>query len=155
MMNFHSTPDSNAVTQRIVSLSGLAIKSVALVCCETLDEVFQTVNAYISPNEISPKFRHAVEMEQSYCRALLRFDEIPPPAYGGATGIDLFWLAGQLGVARVYCVVVMSVDGAVSGCRNYDEVEVTVLESIDQQISRFEEMLEDAAGVASPVGWLQ
>ena len=155
MMNFHSTPDSTAVTQRIVSLSGLALKSVALVCCETLDEDFQTVNAYLSPNEISPKFRHAVEMEQSYCRALLRFDEIAPPAYGSVAGIDLFWLAGQLGVARVYCAVIMSVDGAVSGYRNYDEVEVTILEGIDQQISRFQEMLENAAGVVSPVGCLQ
>lgn len=153
MMNFQSNPDHSSVTQRIVSLSGLAFKSIALVCCETLNEDFQTVNAYLSPNERSLKFLHAIEMELGFCRALVGFDEIAPPNYGNANDMDWGSLACQFGVARVYCVVAMSVEGVVMGYRNYDAVEMTVLQAIEQQIDRFHEMLEELTGVARLVGW--
>ena len=155
MMNFQSNPDHSSVTQRIVSLSGLAFRAVALVCCETLDEDCQTVSAYLSPNERSPKFLHAIEMELSYCRALVGFDEIAPPNYGNANDLDWGGLACQFGVARVYCVVAMSAEGVVRGYRNYDAVEMTVLQAIEQQIDRLHEMLEENTGVTSSVGWRQ
>ena len=153
MMNFQSNPNHSPVTQKIVGLSGLAFKSLALVCCETLDEDCQTVSAYLSPNERSPKFLHAIEMELSYCRALVGFDEIAPPSYGDAIDIDWGGVACQFGVARVYCVVAMSAEGVVMGYRNYDAVEMTVLQAIEQQIGRFHDMLEELTGVASLVGW--
>ena len=155
MMNFQSNPDHSSVTQRIVSLSGLAFRAVALVCCETLDEDCQTVSAYLSPDERSPKFRHAIEMELSYCRALIGFDEIAPPNYGCASDIDWARMVCQFGVAHVYCVVTMSADGVVRGYRNYEAVEMTILQAIEQQLGRIHDMLEENAGVTSSFGWRQ
>ena len=155
MMNFQSNPDHNRITQTIVDLTGLAFKSVALVCSDMLDEVFQTVNAYLSPDERSPKFRHAIEMELSYCRALIGFDEIAPPNYGCASDIDWARMVCQFGVAHVYCVVTMSADGVVRGYRNYDAVEMTILQAIEQQLGRIRDMLEENAGVTSSFGWRQ
>ena len=155
MMNFQSNPDHSSVTQRIVSLSGLAFRAVALVCCETLDEDCQTVSAYLSPDERSPKFRYAIEMELSYCRALIGFDEIAPPNYGCASDIDWARMVCQFGVAHVYCVVTMSADGVVRGYRNYEAVEMTILQAIEQQLGRIHDMLEENAGVTSSFGWRQ
>ena len=147
-------PDPKYITQRISGLSGQAVKSVALVSCEALDDDFHSVSAFLSRTEKSPLFRHAIEMEQAYCDALLRFDEIEPPDYGRSVEIDLDRLAIELDVAQVFCVVTVSVDGTVNGWRNYDEVEVTVLEAIAQQLGQFHEWHEVGVVAARAAGGL-
>lgn len=153
-MNLRLNPDLQHITQRISGLSGQAVKSVALVCCEALDDDFHSVSAFLSHTKKSPLFRHAIEMEQAYCDALLRFDEIEPPDYGVPVEIDLDRLAIELDVEQVFCVVTVSVDGTVNGWRNYDEVEVTVLEAIAQQLGQFHEWLEYGVNAATTAGGL-
>lgn len=141
-MNLRFDPNHQHITQRISAHTGQWVKSAALVCYEALDDDFHSVSAFFSRNEKSPLFRHAIEMEQAYCDALLRFDEIAHPDYGRPVEIYLNRLAIELDVAQVCCVVTVSVDGTVNGWRNYDRIEITVLEAIAQQICQFREWLE-------------
>mgnify|MGYP000151932300 FL=1 len=85
-------------------------------------------------------------MEGDYSDTLLSFDENPPPYYGDSDlDIDLSTAAGVIGVDRVICLVTQ-VGDQVSVVRDYDGLEVTLLEATKIQFGRFVEIL-DGAGV--------
>ena len=139
-MTFNRNPQSVNLPQRLGRLFGQDLKAFALLCGETLDDV-TTVTAYLSHAESSPKFHHALEMERAYCHALLRFDDIAPPDYGNSNAIDLARMAAELGVAQVYCVVILGIDDTANGCRDYEEVEMTILDAVTEQLSRLQDRL--------------
>ena len=126
--------------QVIGRLTGQSIKAAAIVCSDGVEEM-TTVTAFISPREASPNFRHAIDMEHSYGKTLLAFDEVEPPFYGNTSSIDLKHVASAIGVDRVLCVVSMTAEGVVSGVRDYDGVEVTVLEAATEQMTGFQDLL--------------
>ena len=130
----------------VARLTGQNIKAVAIVCSVGSEEM-EAVTAFISPSEASPRFRHAIDMEYSYGKTLLAFDEVAPPFYGNTPQIDLKCAADAIGVDRVLCVVMMTSDGLVSGIRDYDGVEVTILEAATEQLTSFQELLTSRSHV--------
>ena len=128
--------------QIIGSLTGQQIKAAAIVC-SVGEEEETTVTAYISPKEASPRFSHAIDMEYAYSKTLLAFDESPPPYYGNTRTVDLKQAAAAIGVDRVLCMVSLTGDGTVFGTRDYDGVEMTVLEAATEQLTEFKDLLEN------------
>ena len=153
-MIFNQNSEYENLTQRIGRRTGQALKAVALLSGANRQGV-TTVTAYLSQEESSPKFRHALEMERAYCKTLLSFDDIAPPDYGNSIAIDLTGLAFELGVARMYCVVTLGIDDTVSGWRDYDGVEVTVLDAVTQQLTGLQVRLERRVETAMPIRALQ
>ena len=131
----------SGLVQRIGRFSEQPFRAVAVLCGENWDDDTNTVTGYLSHKEVSPRFCHAIEMERAYCDALLSFDEIALPEYGNSVSIDLVRMAAEIGVARVYCVVVMGIDDAVTGWRDLAGVEATVLEAIVAQLTSLQVML--------------
>jgi hypothetical protein len=111
-----------------------------------------SVAAYITPGAAaSPLFRHAIEMEGTYSDTLLSFDENAPPYYGDTElQIDLGLAARELGFDRVLCLVTLDVKGKVCVCRDYDGLEVTLLEAANVQFGRFKDILGDVIQVPPP-----
>lgn len=139
-MTHCETPEISNPLLIISRLMGQNIKAAAVVCSNGEDE-FTSVTAYISPKEASPRFRHAIDMECSYNHTLLAFSDIPPPYYGHEAGLDLKHAAAAIGVDRILCVVTMSSDDMVSGMRDYEGVEVTVIEAATEQLTQFKDLL--------------
>ena len=140
-MTFNRNPQPVNLPLGLGRLFGQDLKAVALLCGEILDDDVTTVMAYLSHDEYSPKFRHALEMERAYCHALLRFDDIAPPDYGNFNAIDLARMATELGVAQVYCVVILGIDDTANGYRDYEGVEMTILDAVTEQLARLQNRL--------------
>ena len=124
-----SNHDASKLTQHIGRLTGRTVTAIAMVCGEWQDEGALT-------------FSHAIEMERAYGDSVLSFNDIAPPDYRGSTAIDLIRLAAEIGVARVYCVIRMEMDGTVAGMRDYANVEVTVLQAIVARLNCFQARLD-------------
>lgn len=142
-MTIHQVPTGNDLPATLSNLAGTEVTALALVCTVG-DGQAASVAAYITPNAaVSPLFRHAIEMEGSYSDTLLSFDENTPPYYGGASlNLDLSNAAKEIGVDRVLCLVTLDVQGKVMVARDYDGLEVTLLEAANLQFNRFTDILD-------------
>lgn len=147
-MTIHQTPASHDISAAITQLAGTEIQALALVCTVG-DGPAASVAAYITPDAASSTmFRHAIEMEGAYSDTLLSFDNNEPPYYGSEDRrIDLELAADRLGVDRVLCVVMLDASGKVAVTRDYDGLEVTVLEAANIQFSRFTNILDGAFAI--------
>lgn len=143
------------LAQRIGRLSVQALKAIAVLCGESRDKDVITVTAYRSHDEVSLKFRHAIEMERAFSDTVLNFDEIEPPCYRNSISIDLIQMAAELGVARVHCVVAMGIDEVVTGMRDYADVEMTVLEAVAEQLTRLHDLLDHPVDATMTIRVLQ
>jgi len=142
-MKSFSLQDGVNLPDMIGRLSGAAIQALALVC--TVGESpYASVLAFITPGAAGHEpFRHAIEMEGDYSEALSSFDADEPPYYGAkAMPIDLDRTASEIGVDRVLCLVTLDATGAVKVARDYEGVEVTLLEATKIQFTRFMEILD-------------
>lgn len=143
-MTIHQQPPaSHDISAALSQLAGAELQALALVC--TVGEgPAASVAAYITPNAASSAmFQHAIEMEGSYSDTLLSFDDNEPPYYGSDDRqIDLCLAADRLGVDRVLCVVMLDAAGKVAVTRDYDGLEVTLLEAANIQFNRFTDLLD-------------
>ena len=147
-MTIHQTPASHDISAAITQLAGTEIQALALVCTVG-DGPAASVAAYITPDAASSTmFRHAIEMEGAYSDTLLSFDNNEPPYYGSEDRrIDLELAADRLGVDRVLCVVMLDASGKVAVTRDYDGLEVTVLEAANIQFNRLTNILDRAFAI--------
>jgi hypothetical protein len=138
-----TVPDGANIPAMVSHLVGTPVSALALVCAVG-DGSHASVAAFITPGAAgSAPFRHAIEMEGAYSNTLLSFDENQPPYYGGnTTPVNLNQAANELGVDRVLCLVTLNNAGSVAVVRNYDGLEVTLLEAANLQFSRFQEILD-------------
>lgn len=134
--------DNHDISAAMSHLVGRSVCALALVC--TIGEGARaSVTAYITPRSAgSPLFRHAIEMEGAYYDTLLSFEDGPQPFYGSGKSMDLRKAALQLGVDRVLCAVTLDIDGEITAVRDYDGVEVTLLDAAKEQFKRFAGMLQ-------------
>ncbi len=143
-MSIHQHPPaSHDISATLGQLAGTELQALALVCTVG-DGPASSVAAYITPEAASSAmFRHAIEMEGSYSDTLLSFDDNEPPYYGSDDRrIDLGLAADRLGVDRVLCVVMLDTAGKVAVTRDYDGLEVTLLEAANIQFNRFTDLLD-------------
>lgn len=97
------------------------------------------------------KATHLLSDETQDIDTLLSFDENAPPYYGDTElQIDLGLAARELGFDRVLCLVTLDVKGKVCVCRDYDGLEVTLLEAANVQFGRFKDILGDVIQVPPP-----
>lgn len=147
-MRTHQAPAGHDIPATLSHLVGAEVTALALV--GTVGEgAMASVAAYITPGAAaSPMFRHAVEMEGTYSDTLLSFDENDPPYYGNTDlQLDMGLAARELGFDRVLCVVALDSHGKVRVCRDYDGLEVTLLEAANVQFNRFKDILDDVIQV--------
>ena len=139
-------PEPAWVPKAVSRLAGTEISALALVCAVSRGETAH-VTAYVTPGLAgNPAFRHAIELESSYCEALLRFDDCDPPHYGrgaAAEDIDFASVADLIGVDRVLCLAIQTNSGQIRVQRDYDGLEVTLLEAANTQLRRFMKMLDE------------
>lgn len=140
-------PDATSIPAMVSQLAGTEVSALALVCAVG-EGTHASVAAFITPGAIcSASFRHAIEMEGDYSDTLLGFEDNQPPYYGAsALDIDLAAAAGVIGVDRVICLVTQIGADQVNVVRDYDGLEVTMLEATKTQFERFVEIL-DGAGI--------
>lgn len=150
-MRSHQAPAGHDLPATLSHLVGAEVTALALVGTVG-DGPMASVAAYITPGAAaSPLFRHAIEMEGTYSDTLLSFDENSPPYYGDTElQIDLGLAARELGFDRVLCLVTLDVKGKVCVCRDYDGLEVTLLEAANVQFGRFKDILGDVIQVPPP-----
>lgn len=150
-MRTQQAPTGHDIPATLSHLVGTEVTALALVCTVG-DGPMASVAAYITPGAaVSPLFRHAIEMEGSYSDTLLSFDDNDPPYYGSPDyHLDLEIAARELGVDRVLCLVTQNPQGKVQVSRDYDGLEVTLLEAANVQFTRFADILSGA--MKPPVG---
>ena len=136
--------EQHDIPNTLSQLTGAEVKALAIVCTVG-DGEHETVTAYITPNAaVSPGFRHAIEMEGAYSDTLLSFDDSQPPYYGSiARPVNLELAAYRLGVDRVLCLVTVDAAGNIAATRDYDGLEVTLLEAAKLQFGRFTDILDE------------
>lgn len=134
--------DYTTIPAMVSHLADTEISFLALLCAVGEGE-HAAVTAFITPTDASPQFRHAIEMEEHYSNTLLSFDHNRPPYYGARPiAINLHRVAAELGVDRVLCLVTQNASGSVNAVRDYDGLEVTLLEAANLQFKRFLEILD-------------
>ena len=150
MTSSFALQDGAKLPSMISRLAGSPVRALALVGTVGAGP-YASVIAFITPDAVGhATFRHAIEMEGGYSAALATFDAEDPPFYGGkVVPIDLARAANEIGVDRVLCLVTLDAAGAVNVVRDYDGVEVTLLEAANIQFTRFMELL-DADSSARP-----
>ena len=149
-MTPYSLEDGGNLPSMISRLAGATIRALALVGTVGAGP-YASVIAFITPDAAGhASFRHAIEMEGGYSAALTTFDAEDPPFYGGKVmPIDLSRAAAEIGIDRVLCLVTLDAVGMVNVVRDYDGVEVTLLEAANTQFMRFMEIM-DADSSARP-----
>lgn len=149
-MNSFSLQDGGNLPTMISRLTGAPIRALALVGTVGAGP-YASVIAFITPDAAGhANFRHAIELEGGYSDALSSFDAEDPPYYGDqANTIDLSRAANEIGVDRVLCLVTLDASGTVNVARDYDGVDVTLLEAANIQFSRFLEILDTGFGARS------
>lgn len=140
--------DHSKLVQVIGSLTGQSVQAVAIIASVGNNER-TSVTAYLSAQVASPRFRHAIDMERAYTESLIAFDDMAPPFYDGSFSVDLKRVAQEVGVDRVLCFISMSTDDSVSGTRDYDGAEVTVIETAMKQLSALHTHLDRLASPSS------
>ena len=150
MTTSFSLQDGGNLPSIISRLAGSPIRALALVGTVGAGPLASVI-AFITPAAVGQAlFRHAIEIEGGYSAALATFDAEDPPFYGGkVVPIDLSRAATEIGVDRVLCLVTLDAAGAVNVVRDYDGVEVTLLEAANIQFMRFMEIM-DADSSARP-----
>lgn len=138
------------VTSMPAMVRHLTCRSVSamVMLCSVTDQGNGAVAAFIvSPDPGREEaLRHAIDMEISYSDSELSFDDAPPPYYGvNGLSIDFDEAASVIGVDRVLCLVIQEDNGRVNAVRDYDGLEVTMLEAVKTQLVTFRGMLPDAS----------
>ncbi|WP_126447936.1 hypothetical protein [Sulfuricystis multivorans] len=141
-MNPSVVSDVTSIPAIVSRLAGAEVSALAMVCAVG-EGAHASITAFITPGDnCSASFRNALEMEGDYSDALLSFDENLPPYYGDSDlDIDLSMVASIVGVDRVICLVTQ-VGDRVSVVRDYDGLEVTLIEATKIQFDRFVEILD-------------
>ena len=124
------------------------MQSIAVVC-SVGEQDTASVTAFMSPHRVSAPFLHAIEMEREYSNTLLGFDDGNPPFYESTSVVDLQRVAREFGVDRVLCFVALDASNKVIGGRDYDGIEVTILEAATEQLTQFQDLLQSLATTAS------
>lgn|SRR5574338_22132 len=139
--------DGANLQEMIGRLAGFEIAAMALVCVMGVG-ANAAVAAFITLGGArSAPFCHAIELEGAYCDGLLGFDAPSPPYYGGAPlRIDLAQTAAALAIERILCLVTLDSGGNINVARDYDGLEVTLLEAARTQFDRFGEILAGNGG---------
>lgn len=148
-MSHQSLPESGDISATLAHLTGAEIRALAMVCVVGEGNT-ASVAAYITPNAaVSALFRHAVEMEEAYSDSLTSFDDDEPPFYGqNEQPLDLVEAAQRLGVDRLMCVITLDAHGRIAVARDYDGIEMTLIEVATIQFGRFKEILDGVMTVA-------
>ena len=143
-------PDTAFLPEMVSQLAGIPVSALAMVCTVGTGD-YAAVAAFITPKEARPAFWHAIEMECAYSAALLGFEDGTPPYYGEshAAQIKPDQAAALIGVDRVLCLVTQGEEGKISVTRDYDGLEVTLLESTNEQLRRFVSIMEDEANIST------
>lgn len=138
------------IDQAIARGGSLDVEAVAVIGLVG-DSNDPTVMAFLWRDECaaSPVFRHAFALERDYALALTRFDTVEPPAYEGAARYDLSHAAKVLGVDRIVCLMVLERTGRFSVERDYDDLEMTRLEAVHEQLRCFSDMVAPYQASAS------
>lgn len=151
MLKAMAIPEQVNIPSALSQLQGNEVASLAFVGLVGEGRGASVV-AFITPDGVvrSTVFRHAIKMEGSYSDSLLSFHDSAQPYYRSAgAGIDLNQAAIRLGIDRILCLVTLDSTGVVSAVRDYDGLEVTLLEAAHIQLSRFTELIEDDVVVES------
>lgn len=147
-MNNRSSEKKNEIVGQAGSLSaaishvvGVDLAALALVG-SVGSGAGEQLAAFIMPNASSMAFRHAVDLEFDYTLSLMNFDGYPD-TYSGQRQLDIEPDAASqaVGVDRLIYLVIQDVAGEIYVLRNYDGLEMTLLESANEQIRRFKEVL--------------
>lgn len=126
---------AQTLLQRVGQFTRCEVRSLAMVFALDSDVSEPAVLAFSAHGEaISPRFRHAMEMEQSFCLSVMDFADTEPPFYGVPQQIDMDSLAADAGVDRIFVLVMMTSDGKVIGARDYDFADMTEVEAANEQL---------------------
>ena len=136
-------PETVYLPEIVSRLAGIPVNALAMVCTVGSGD-YAAVAAFITPKQAKPAFWHAIEMEWAYSTTLLGFEDGAPPYYGGGNAIPIKpdQAAVLIGVDRVLCLVVQEEEGKISVTRDYDGLEVTLLESASEQLRRFVSIIQ-------------
>ena len=132
------------VLDEIGAVTGAPVRALAIVGLNNQAGATNAL-AFLTPGSSTPAFAHAVTLEADYCDAVMGFEAEQAPSYGHARDLDLRAVACAAGLEEVLCLIVMWEDGQVTALRDYDGVEVTVLEAVKIQFDRMMEILETRA----------
>ena len=138
------SPEAAQLAGIASTLLGCEIAEIAVV--GTVDPgagAAPSVVACVAASKVSgPRFRHALEMEETYSDSLIGFVDDEPPYYGAAgPRVDLDAAAAALGIDRVLCLVAVGKGGELCVGRNYEGVDVTLIQAAKIQFERVRELL--------------
>lgn len=84
-----------------------------------------------------PRFQHAITLEEAYVEAMAGFDDDAPPFYAvSGRALDLDLVAKAMDVERPLCIIALDRHGALHVARDYEGVDVTLLQGVWIQLSR-------------------
>ncbi len=84
-----------------------------------------------------PRFQYAITLEKAYVEAVAGFDDDAPPFYeASGRGLDLDRCRQSHGVERSRCIIALDRHGALHVARDYEGVDVTLLQGARIQLSR-------------------
>lgn len=130
-----STINAPVAAFALVWLAGSPIDGTVLCCMDVMR----------LSGRSKATFKHALELEQSFVDTVIGFEDQSEPSHTTAA-LDMRTISERIGLRRVLCAVVVAEDGSVHAGRNYDEVEVTRLEAVREQLSGLLTMpIRDAA----------
>lgn len=125
---------------------GNLASAIALICIIG-NEQSANVVAFFTPGDASSdlEFRKALFAEDCYCTAVLNFDDVTDlnPAANRIAGFA--GIAADLGVERVVSMIARTTDGAVLTGHDYADLEYSLIEGVQTQLSRFAEIIDGSS----------
>lgn len=141
-MTATSQPDAETLARIASDLLGRDIAEIAVVGTVGDGAAAAVVACVVASKVSAPRFQHALEMEESYSDSLIGFDDDAPPFYGAAAPrVDLDAAATALGIDRVLCLVALGKGGELCVGRDYDGIDVTLIQAAKTQFERVRELL--------------
>lgn len=141
-MSANSQPDAKTLARIASDLLGRNITEIAVIGTVGEGAAASVVACVVADKISAPRFQHAIEMEESYSDSLVGFDDEEPPFYGvDGPCVDLEAIALALGIDRVLCLVALAKAGELCVGRDYDGVEMTLIQAAKTQFGRVRELL--------------
>lgn len=124
---------------------GNMTNAIALVCIIGSDAMANVV-AFFTPGDGARdiEFRKALLAEDSYCAAVLSFDDVTEEDSAQQLANHFAGLAADLGVERVVSMIAMTEDGKILKAHDYADLEYTLIEGVQIQLNRFSEIIDGA-----------
>jgi len=131
----------NIVSRHIGNLPN----AIALVCIIG-SESMANVIAFFTPGDGArdAEFRKALLAEDSYCEAVLSFDDVSEDDSDQSLLGRLAGLADELGVDRIVSMVARTEEGKILMAHDYSGLEYTLIEGVQTQLCRFSEIIDGA-----------